>query len=123
MGLTFHMNHQRSKKAYRFQNHYQGCHHFKYLMRLTFQNIKFIMRFSSKINKSPAIYTELENCCKHNLFRICLLRLYDIIKFNLFQPSGLFYLNSLDRSVSSIRGAWLVLLLSCFVEISELNAV
>ena len=40
--------------------------------------------------------------------------------FNPFKPSGLFYLNSLDRSVFSIKGVWLVLLLSCFVEISEL---
>ena len=35
-------------------------------------------------------------------------------------PSGLFYLNSLDRSISYIKGAWS--LLSCFVEISEINA-
>ena len=40
-----------------------------------------------------------------------------------FMPSGLFYLNYLDRSISYIRGlsAWLSLLL-CVVEISELNA-
>ena len=37
-------------------------------------------------------------------------------------PSGLFYFNSLDRSISNIRGVWLVLLLSCFVDISEHNA-
>ena len=37
-------------------------------------------------------------------------------------PSGLFYLSSLDKSISYIRGVWLVLLLSCFVEISEINA-
>ena len=37
-------------------------------------------------------------------------------------PSGLFYLKSLDRSISYIRGVWLVLLLSLFVEISELSA-
>ena len=35
-------------------------------------------------------------------------------------PSGLAYLNSLDRSVSYIRGIWLVL--SYFIEISELNS-
>ena len=34
----------------------------------------------------------------------------------------LFYLKSLGKSVSYIRGVWLVLLLSCFVEISEINA-
>ena len=33
--------------------------------------------------------------------------------------SGLFYLKSLERYSSYIRGVWLVLLLSCFVEISE----
>ena len=32
------------------------------------------------------------------------------------------YHNYLGRSISYIRGIWLVLLLSCFVEISELNA-
>ena len=38
-------------------------------------------------------------------------------------PSGFFYFNSLDWFISYIRGVWLVfLLLSCFVEISELNA-
>ena len=36
-------------------------------------------------------------------------------------PSGLFYLNSLDRSISYIRGVWF-LLLSYFVEFSEVNA-
>ena len=36
-------------------------------------------------------------------------------------PSGLFYLKSLDRSISYVRGVWF-LLLSCSVEISELNA-
>ena len=36
--------------------------------------------------------------------------------------SGPFYHSSLDRSISYIRGIWLVLLLSCFVEISDLNA-
>ena len=37
--------------------------------------------------------------------------------------SGLFYLNSLNRFISYIRGVWnFFLLLSCFVEISELNA-
>ena len=36
--------------------------------------------------------------------------------------SGLFYLNSLNRSISCIRSVWLVLLLSCFEEISEVNA-
>ena len=34
----------------------------------------------------------------------------------------LFYLKSLDRSISCIRGIWLVfILLSCYVEICELN--
>ena len=36
-------------------------------------------------------------------------------------PSGLFYLNSLDRSIPYIKGAWF-LSLSCFVKNSELNA-
>ena len=37
-------------------------------------------------------------------------------------PSGIFYHNSLERSVSYINGVWLVLLLPCFVIILELNA-
>ena len=40
-------------------------------------------------------------------------------------PSGLFYFNSLDRHICFIRGVWLLLLLllySCFVGFSELNA-
>ena len=42
--------------------------------------------------------------------------------FNPFMPCGLFYLKSLDRSISFIRDVWLVLSSSCFVEISELNS-
>ena len=34
-------------------------------------------------------------------------------------PNKLFFLNSLDKSISYIRGVWL---LSCIVEISKLNA-
>ena len=41
---------------------------------------------------------------------------------NLFLPIGLFYLMSLDRFISNRRGVWLVLLLSYFLEISELKA-
>ena len=36
-------------------------------------------------------------------------------------PSGRFYLNSSDRSISYIRVTGLFLLLSCFIEISVLN--
>ena len=35
--------------------------------------------------------------------------------------SGLFYLNSLERSISYIKGVWLVFIISCSVEIFELN--
>ena len=37
-------------------------------------------------------------------------------------PNGLLYLHSLDRSISNIRGVWLVLLLACFIEIHVFNA-
>ena len=37
-------------------------------------------------------------------------------------PSGLFYLNSLDRSISSGRGIWLVFLLPCFIATPVYNA-
>ena len=41
---------------------------------------------------------------------------------NPYKPRGLFYHNSLDRFISYIRSVWLVfIILSCFVEISELN--
>ena len=33
-------------------------------------------------------------------------------------PSGLFYLNSLDRSISSLRGVWS----PCFIEMPVINA-
>ena len=42
--------------------------------------------------------------------------------YNPCMPSGLFYLNSLDRSVSYIRGVWLVFLLPCFIEMYVLSA-
>ena len=38
-------------------------------------------------------------------------------------PNGLFYLNSLDRYISYIRGVWYFFtILPCFIGISELNA-
>ena len=37
-------------------------------------------------------------------------------------PSGLFYLNTLDRSISYRRGVWIVLLLPCFIEFSVFDA-
>ena len=33
---------------------------------------------------------------------------------NPFKPSGLFYLNSLDRSISCTRGVWLVFIIIIF---------
>ena len=42
--------------------------------------------------------------------------------FDLFTPSGLFYLNSLDESISSRKVVWLVFIVSIFVDISELKA-
>ena len=39
-----------------------------------------------------------------------------VFAFNLFMPAGLFYLHSLDRSISSIRGIW------CCTEISVFKA-
>ena len=36
-------------------------------------------------------------------------------------PSGLFYLNSLEKFISYIRGVWLVFYY-CIIEIPELNA-
>ena len=45
------------------------------------------------------------------------------LTLNPFKPSGLFYLNSLDRYISCIRvSGYFFLLLSCFVEISEFNS-
>ena len=37
-------------------------------------------------------------------------------------PRGFFYFNSLDKFIFYMRGVCLVFILSCFVEISELNA-
>ena len=42
---------------------------------------------------------------------------------NPFMPSGLFYLKSLDRSISYVRGVWLVfcfIITMFFLEISEI---
>ena len=36
--------------------------------------------------------------------------------------SGLFYLNSLDRSISNIRGVGYILILSCMITVPVLNA-
>ena len=36
------------------------------------------------------------------------------VPFEPFKPSGLFYLNSLDRSISFIRGVWLNFIIVMF---------
>ena len=41
---------------------------------------------------------------------------------NPFMPSGLFYLSSLDQSISILRGAWSVLIITLFIEIPVVNA-
>ena len=43
-------------------------------------------------------------------------------RLNPFMPSGILYLNPLDRSISYIKGIWLVFIIIIFVEISEFNA-
>ena len=46
-----------------------------------------------------------------------------ILKINPFMPSGLFYLNSLDQSISKRRCVWLVFIFTMFfVEIPVINA-
>ena len=42
--------------------------------------------------------------------------------FNPFMSSGLFYLNSVDRSISYISGVRLVFIIIMFCRISEFNA-
>ena len=43
--------------------------------------------------------------------------------FNPFMPSRLYYLSSLDDSISMIRDVWVVIFLSaCFIDIPVLNA-
>ena len=41
---------------------------------------------------------------------------------NLLMPSGLFYLNSLDQSISSLRGVWSVLIITMFYWNAVINA-
>ena len=40
------------------------------------------------------------------------LQVYPFI-FNSFKPSGLFYINYLDRSISCIRGVWFINIMFC----------
>ena len=46
----------------------------------------------------------------------------DLLYINRFMPSGLFYLSSLDRSISNSRVSRQFLLLPCFLEIHVFNA-
>ena len=50
-------------------------------------------------------------------FHLC-----SLTDINPFLPNGFFYLHSLGWSISNIKGVWLALLLSYFVEIYEINA-
>ena len=47
---------------------------------------------------------------------------YLTMNFNPFMPSGLFYLNFLDQSISSLRGVLSVLIISMFKEMPVVNA-
>ena len=42
--------------------------------------------------------------------------------FNPFMPSGIFYLNSLDQPISSLRAVWSILIITCFIEMPVVNA-
>ena len=42
--------------------------------------------------------------------------------FDPFMPSGFFYLNSLDQSISSFRGVWSALIITMFYEMPVINA-
>ena len=42
--------------------------------------------------------------------------------FNPFILRGLFYLNSLDQSISNLKGVWSVLIISMFIEMPVVNA-
>ena len=59
---------------------------------------------------------------KHTVEIMSLQRCLNVIDFYPFMPSGIFYLDFLDRSISYIWGVWLVIIISCFVEIPERNA-
>ena len=48
-----------------------------------------------------------KRCFSHQGFTVISL-LWILSKFNSFMPNRLFYLNSLDRSISCIRSVWLV---------------
>ena len=43
-------------------------------------------------------------------------------KVNPFLPSGLFYLNSFDQSISGLRGVWSVFITPCFIKMPVINA-
>ena len=51
-----------------------------------------------------------------------LIEIRCFLVFNSFMPIGLCYLNSLDSSISYIRGVWLFFIVTIFVEMSELIA-
>ena len=65
-------------------------------------------------------HTKKGSRCLHK--QATLLSHFNYTDFNPFMLSGVFYLNSLDRSISSRRGVWLFLLLLCFIESPVFNA-
>ena len=91
----------------------------------------YILQHNSNICFSPAghqcvfnvicMYIHTFPCSNCSHFIIYLVLKYYLLLFSPFMPNGPFYRNSLDRSISYIRGVWFLLLL-CFVEMSELNA-
>ena len=45
-----------------------------------------------------------------------------MLTVNPFMPSGLFYLSSLDQSISSLRSVWSVFIITMFIEMPVVNA-
>ena len=79
-----------------------------------------MIRYARKYEQKTKVPNELLGCaacsdCAHSL--------KDTRAFNPFMPSGFFYLNSLNRSISSKRDVWLVFfIISMFNEIPIFNA-
>ena len=73
------------------------------------------MKISQKFVKSPLKLSLISQISAKSLWHIY------IRCFNPFMLNGLFYLNSLGRSIFHIRGVWLVFIIIMFCR-NELNA-
>ena len=94
------------------------CHSFVLILMFYLGfNIKFSVYGGVYLDFDEILLRPVENLRKYDYTQVSALILITLVigHLNPFTPSGLFYLNSLDRSISYIRSVWLVFIITIII--------